>query len=100
MGLLRDRVIATKQVNTRSNTHKDETNIKKSATMKIKHGDIQPHNFHKSLGFRKNDNKNISIKMNNSIIDSSKKTDNKSIHTNSSVNNTKLLYDKIKKKNL
>ena len=86
-----------KETNTSSNS-KTQTNIKKSATMKIKHGDIQPHNFHKSLGFRKNDNKNISIKMNNSIIDSNKKIDNKSIHTNSSVNNTKLLYDKIKKK--
>ena len=88
-----------KETNTSSNS-KTQSNIKKSSTMRIKHGDIQPHNFHKSLGFRKNDNKNISIKMNNSIIGSSKKIDNKSININSTVNNTKLLYDKMKKKNL
>ena len=55
--------------------------------------------MHNSIGFRKNDNNNnnnnkITVKPNNSLLNSNKKNENKYLANT----NTKLLYEKIKKK--
>ena len=56
--------------------------------------DDNKQNMHNSMGFRKTEKKG-SAKFNNSLMKSNKKIDNKNITSSS---NTKLLYEKIKKK--
>ena len=93
-----------KETNQSSNS-KNQPYIRKSSTVKIDFDELNQNQFHNSVGFRKKDKKKLSIKnndaMNNSLINSNKKNDiNKNYNANniSTANNTKLLYEKMKKK--
>ena len=92
-----------KETNQSSNS-KNQPYIRKSSTVKIDFEELNQNQFHNSVGFRKKDKK-LSIKnndaMNNSLINSNKKNDNnKNYNANniSNASNTKLLYEKMKKK--
>jgi hypothetical protein len=82
--------IKDKETNTSSNS-KIQPYIQKTQTLKM---DENKQFMHNSMGFRKTEKKG-SAKFNNSLMRSNKKIDNKNITSSS---NTKLLYEKIKKK--
>ena len=82
--------IKDKETNTSSNS-KIQPYIQKTQTLKM---DENKQFMHNSMGFRKTEKKG-SAKFNNSLMKSNKKIDNKNITSSS---NTKLLYEKIKKK--
>ena len=94
-----------KEANQSSNSKNQPPFIRKSSTVKIDFDELNQNQFHNSVGFRKKDKKKLSIKnndaMNNSLINSNKKNDNnKNYNANniSTASNTKLLYEKMKKK--